>query len=74
MQASEKIGRLAKSNFERSEPHNPPPITMEEYAATCLLWAFRLFRIEKMAEREKARLFVWILSLGRMLDDSSAVE
>jgi hypothetical protein len=63
MLGSIHLGRLAKSNSV--------DLTEEEYAATCLLWAMRLFRPESMPERSRVRLLVWISCLVRVIKNCS---
>ena len=59
IRASVHVGKTAKANFE--------DLTEEEYAATCLLWALRWFKVKEMPARERTRLLTWIAFLLRKL-------
>lgn len=65
--ASIQIGKLAQANFPKKEDPARTDLTEEEYAATCLLWALRLFKVEDMPLRDLARLLVWISFLVQVL-------
>lgn len=63
IRASIDLGKKAKKNFE-----DPPALNEEEYAATCLLWAMRLFKVRDMPDRDRARLLIWIDFLVSILN------
>jgi hypothetical protein len=44
-----------------------PDLTPKDYASTCLLWAFRVFKVEKMEDVPRLRLFIWISHLLKVL-------
>jgi len=46
-------------------------LTKREYASTCLLYALRIFRIEKLDAEVRFRLLLWISALCRVLDAES---
>jgi hypothetical protein len=58
-EVSLELGRLARANF--------PTLTPEEYAATCLLWALRLFRVVSLSDIARLRLLVWMSQLNELL-------
>jgi len=63
--ASIRLGELARANFD-----SDPLLTEEEYAATCMMWALRLFKVKDMPARNLVRLLVWISNLVRVLRGS----
>ena len=61
--ASSAIGTHARENF--------PELGPEEYAATCLMWAMRLFLVKTMQRRKHVRLLMWMSNLVRVLKASA---
>jgi CheY-like chemotaxis protein len=62
VKASLYIAEKAKANYR--------DLTEEEYAATCLMWAMRLFKVDALTSLERMRLFVWISSLVAVLKEN----
>ena len=60
--ASIHLGKLARKNFEKE-----PSLTEGEYAATCMMWGFRLFKVKDLSEANRVRLLVWISNLVGVL-------
>ncbi|HEY3285081.1 MAG TPA: phosphotransferase [Armatimonadota bacterium] len=58
-QVSRELLLLARANFDG--------LTQQEHAATCLLWALRVFRVKDLSQAAKLRLLVWMSWLNDVL-------
>lgn len=48
-----------------------PDLSRAEHAATCWLYALRVFRVEDLPDRSRLRLLVWMSALERVLQDEA---
>lgn len=58
-QTSEVLARYAQDNFDG--------LTKKEYAATCLLWGARLFRVTQLNKVERLRILLWMLQCAKVV-------
>jgi CheY-like chemotaxis protein len=57
---SVRLCKLAQGNFA--------DLTWEEYSATCLLWALRIFPVRSFDNHDRLRLLVWMSQLAQELE------
>jgi CheY-like chemotaxis protein len=56
---SRTLASFAKDNFS--------DLTAEEYAATCLLWGARLFRVTQLSQLERLRVLLWMVQCAAVI-------
>jgi hypothetical protein len=56
----------------RLEAQRLPDVEPLEHAATCFLYAMRVFRVRALSKDARLRLLIWISALSRVLGHPNA--